>query len=439
MLRWIVLLAIGVRVVAWALIPEARFASDEDSYYQAGVKLATTGEPDLFWPPVTPWMIAVGYSLVPVGAHKGLRLLWIAMDVGCLLLLRTLAERVAASAWPAASIRGRQFVALVTLSYACYLSAISHAQFTTSEIPALLQLLLVLVLITSPRAGVRTFAAAGVAAGMLVLTRTSLLPLLVLLPLVLAWSTGHAARWLQATVMVATGVLVVGGYMVHNRIRTGEFILAHNTAYNLYIGNRDLYVEDLNLLSPRATPEQIAFRQAAARGEEEYPSEPPAVLQRKALQWISDHPMTFARRAVGRLARVFAPKTDVLELAGGEASVGVWSPTALVLLAVANLQWVAVLALGIVGLMRLSNAGSYWGPLFTASVAGAVALCVIAIAKPRYAFVFEPLLMMGAAWFVTAPPVALTRLQRVAAIAAYLFLAWGWIAWAIFAVTSRPS
>ena len=439
MFRWIILLAIGIRLVAWALIPGTRFASDEESYYRAGVTLAATGQPDLFWPPFTPWVIAAVHSLAPGTALKTLRLLWVAMDVACLLLLHVLAARVATATWPDRIHVGRRFVTLVTLGYAVYLPAISHAQFATSETLALLQLLLILVLVTSEGAGLGAFAAAGIAAGTLTLTRPSLAPLLVTIPVARWWWGRDTVRWTRPAALAAAGALVVAGYMIHNRIQTGEFILAHNSAYNLYIGNRDVYTEDLNLLSPRATPEQIAFRQAFARGEETYPTEPPAVLQRQALQWIVDHPATFARRAVGRVARVFAPKTDVLELAGGEASVGVRSPTALALLGLANLQWVIVLALSVVGVMRLWNAGTYWAPLLTAAVAGASALCAVAIAKPRYAFVFEPLLMIGAAWLVTAPRAELSRAQRGAALAAYLFLAWGWIAWAIFAVTSRPS
>jgi hypothetical protein len=437
MFRWIILLAIGIRLLAWALIPGSRFASDEESYYRAGVTLAATGQPDLFWPPFTPWIIAAVHGIAPDIGLKTVRFLWVAMDVACLLLLRVLAVR-AAAAWRGDSRFGRSLVAWVTIAYAVYLPAISHAQFTTSETPALLQLLLILVLVTRPGAGFGTFAAAGIVAGTLTLTRPSLAPLLVTIPAVLMWWERASGRWLQPVALAVMGAFVVAGYMVHNRIQTGEFVLAHNSAYNLYIGNRDVYTEDLNLFSPRATPEQIAFRQAFARGEEAYPTEPPAVLQRRALEWIADHPATFARRAVGRMARVFAPKTDVLELAGGEGAVGVWSPKALALLGVANVQWLLVLALSVVGVLRLWSNGSYWGPLLVATVAGASALCAVAIAKPRYAFVFEPLLMIGAAWFVTAPRVELSSLQRATAIAVYLFLAWAWIAWAIFAVTSRP-
>lgn len=435
MLRWIILLAIGIRLAVWAVVPGSRFASDEESYYRAGVALATTGTADLFWPPLTPWIVALAHAIVPEASIKALRLLWVAMDLGCLLLVRVLAVRVAGAA-PGAFTASMPTVA--TAAYAVYLPAISHAQFVTSETPALLQVLLILVLLTAPRAGLLRSAATGVVAGMMVLTRPSLAPPLVLLPLAAAWRRGPGEfGWGHAAAVIGAGSAIVGALVIHNGVRYGEFTIASNSAYNLYIGNREMYAEDLNLFAPRATPEQIAFRQAFFRGEATYPAQPPAELQREALRWIADHPGTFLQRALGRLARVFAPKTDVLELAGGEAAVGVWSPPALALLAAANLQWAVILALGIAGALRLWSASPYHGGLFMATIAGAVALCLVAIAKPRYAFVFEPILMLCAAWHVLAPGRLAPGTRRVA-LAAYGFLVWAWIAWAIFAVTSRP-
>lgn len=436
MLRWIILLAIGIRLAVWAIVPGSRFASDEESYYRAGVALATSGTADLFWPPFTPWMVALAHVIVPDLSLKALRLLWVAMDAGCLMALGILGARLAAAA------PGRftaSLVTVVTALYAVYLPAISHAQFVTSETPALLQVLLMLVLLTGPRPSWLSSSAAGVVAGTLVLTRPSLAPALVLLPLAASWLLGPGRRnWGHAALTIAIGSAVVGGLVMHNGVRYGRFTIADNSAYNLYIGNRDMYAEDLNLFSPRATPEQVAFRQTFFRGETTYPTQPPDELQREALQWIADHPGTFMQRALGRLARVFAPKTDVLELAGGEAAVGVWSPRALTLLAVANLQWAAILALGVAGVIRLWGSSPYFSGLYIATIAGGVALCLIAIAKPRYAFVFEPVLMLSAAWQILAPGRLIPR-HRLLVIAAYGFLTWAWIAWAIFAVTSRPS
>ncbi len=152
------------------------------------------------------------------------------------------------------------------------------------------------------------------------------------------------------------------------------------------------------------------------------------------------HPVTFARRALGRLARVFAPKTDVLELAGGEQSVGVFSPISLVLLSAANAQWTVVLFGGLIGLAAIARLAPDLGRVFVATIAGSLLLCTVAISKPRYSFVFDPLLIIGLAALLTAP------LQLTAAIDArarrllgvlMAFLLWGWVAWLIFAFSSR--
>src|SRR4030095_9344823 len=114
--------------------------------------------------------------------------------------------------------------------------------------------------------------------------------------------------------------------------------LSRNAVYNLYIGNQDVYAEDLDLLHPRATPEQIEFRRRFFARRLEDPQGRVVELQNAAVAWIARHPWQFMRRATGRLARVFAPKTDVMELAGGEQAIGVFSPTALALLGAANAQ-----------------------------------------------------------------------------------------------------
>ena len=135
---------------------------------------------------------------------------------------------------------------------------------------------------------------------------------------------GHTilANVSRGTALVLSASAVIGGYLVWNWQYSGELAIGRNSAYNLYIGNRDMYGEDLNLLSPRATPEQIEFRRQMWSGELVYPTQSAAELQREALRWIAEHPATFVRRSVGRLARVFVPRTDVLELAGGDSVQG---------------------------------------------------------------------------------------------------------------------
>jgi len=429
-----------VRLIAWALIPAGRFASDEDSYFQVSTALLTQGHQDLFWPPMTGWLLAIVRTVFGTDSVSTLRLAWLVMDVGCVLAVRRLAMRVADAAWPSDVARRMTLVTAATAGYALYLPAISHAQFLTSETPALLQLLCLLILVTRTPASTGAVMAAGMLAGTLVLTRPSLLPVAVLVPLAVAW--GRWVTWRQAAAVVIIAATITGAVVLRNWRMAGEATISTNSAYNLYIGNRDLYAEDLNLLDPRATPEQVEFRRQQWSGELVYPTESPAELQRLAVEWIRQHPGEFARRSLGRLARVFVPKTDVLEMLGGERGAGIFSPRALALLAVANLQWAFVLFGGVIGLAWLFQVTARWAWVFAGAIAGALALCLIAISKPRYSFVFDPLLLICAVAAATSPRETLSAISRgqwrTIAIT-FAFLAWAWIAFGIFSISSRTA
>jgi len=440
-----------VRLLAWALIPAARFASDEDSYYQVSTALLQ-GHQDLFWPPMTGWLLALLRVVLGTDAVGTLRLVWLVMDVGCVLAVRALAARIADAAWPADGVRGRRMIAAATLGYALYLPAISHAQFLTSETPALLQLLCLILLVSrvdaplrarryGVQAGAGGFMLAGLLAGTLALTRPSLLPIAAMVPIAAVVGRDRRAWRFAAASMVVTAV-VVGAVVVRNWRAAGEATISTNSAYNLYIGNRDLYAEDLNLFDPRATPEQIEFRRQQWSGELVYPTGTPAELQRLAVEWIQENPGTFLRRAVGRLARVFVPKTDVLEMIGGERGAGIFAPRSLALLAAANAQWTFVLFGGVIGLMWLWRASPRWGWIFTGAIVGALVLCLVAISKPRYSFVFDPLLLICAVATAMSPRATLAALgrgQRWALAIVFAFLAWAWVAFVIFSLSSRAA
>ena len=426
-----------MRLAAWASLSDARFASDEQGYVDAGIALAASGRQDLFWPPLTGWIVAAIKTLAPAASLASLRLVWIAFDLANLVLIAILADRIARAALPA---RRDAFVRVATLAYALYLPAISHAQFVTSEMPALLLLLSPLVLLTSSARPLIVDSGAGLLLGMLALARANLAPLALMLPAA-ALVALPRRQWLQRTLIVAAVAgLLVSGAVARNWMLYGEPTLSRNAAYNLYIGNRDVYAEDLNLFDPRATPEQIEFRRQFFAGTLQYPTGTAAELQQAAIEWIAGHPFEFARRATGRLARVFAPKTDVLELAGGEGRTSVFSLPGLALLGVAAMQWAWVLFAGVPGLAALFDRDRRFGLTFLATIAGSVVLCLIAIAKPRYSFVFDPLLILAATLFTLMPAadrMTSWRAHRAVLIAALLFLAWAWIAWTIFSVTSR--
>ena len=438
---WPMALAAAIRLATWASIPPTRFASDEESYFQVATAVLTEGRQDLFWPPVTGWLIALIRWALQTDSVAWVRLAWIALDLGCVVVVHVLARRVSAVLAPGHDAQAARFSTMATLAYACYLPAIAHAQFATSEIPALLQTLLVLVLLSRPEAGPAAIAGAGLLLGTLALTRPSLLPLLVLLPAADALRAEPVADGIRrALTVMLVGITVVGAVMYKNWVTAGELTIARNGAYNLYVGNRDVYGEDLNLFSPRATPEQVEYRRRMWRGEPVIPNLTPAEFEQEAFAWIASHPATFARRMAGRLARVFAPKTDVLELVGGERRWGVFSRSSLLLLAAANLQWTFVLFGGMAGLTAIARHDPGLGRLLLATIAGSLLLCLVAIAKPRYSFVFDPVLIMGAVAFFSDPRGMSARLRPVdrwVLAVATAFILWGWAAWLIFAWTSR--
>ena len=437
---WPIAVAIAIRLAIWWLIPTTRLASDEDGYVPAGLALAEGGRQDLFWPPVTGWLVAIIAVVLGTSAIQWIRLVWIAMDLACLVLLGRLARRMAATVSGADAADRERFVTVTMLGYALYLPAISFSQFATSEIPALLQTLLYLTFVLHRTPSLARSILAGLVGGTLILTRPSLLPVVVLVPLALALRWPRR-EWLRhAAVMLMVSAAVIGALVVRNWRQFGEPTIATNSAYNLYIGNRALYAEDLNLFDPRATPEQIEFRRQYFSGMLPAPEGSPAALQREAISFIAAHQGLFVRRAIGRLARVFVPKTDVLELVGGESRAGIFAASSLAVLAIANLQWAVVLFAGLAGLAWWWRAERATGGLLFAVVLGSLPLCLIAIAKPRYAFTFEPVLLIAAVSLILAPRATRDRLRpgdrRLVAVCA-AFILWGWAAWTIFAVTSR--
>ena len=115
---------------------------------------------------------------------------------------------------------------------------------------------------------------------------------------------------------------------------------------------------------------------------------------------------------------------------------------AVALLAVANLQWAFVLFGGVIGLAWLFQVTARWAWVFAGAIAGALALCLIAISKPRYSFVFDPLLLICAVAAATSPRETLSAISRgqwrTIAIT-FAFLAWAWIAFGIFSISSRTA
>jgi hypothetical protein len=291
---------------------------------------------------------------------------------------------------------------------------------------------------------VRVFrtAFAGLVCGIVVLTRSNLAPLLLTIPCAMLISaSGQMLHRLRAAVVfVLVGSAVVGAYITRNYYATGQWMLDRNGPYNLYVGNVDDYQSDLNLFYPWATPEQVKLRHEMLTGTQK-----PVLLTREqmlheGIKNIRNHPSLFLRRALGRLARVFAPKTDVLTLFGGEKKVGIFSPLPMALLIITLIQYGFILFLGFAGMLCLRRFSRILPFLFGAIIIGSLLLCLVAVAMPRYSAPFEPILIVCAFVFILDFRKNLSYIWRERRVLYGIMLAfyiWAWSAWMIFSFSSR--
>ena len=150
--------------------------------------------------------------------------------------------------------------------------------------------------------------------------RANLLPLLVMLPAA-AFSQVSRPTWIRRTLIVAAvGAIIVAAAIARNWIAYGEPTLSRNAAYNLYIGNQDVYAEDLDLFHPRAHAGTDRVSATVFRGHASVSNRDSRRTAERGAGLDCAAPGAIPEARDGRLARLFAPKTDVLELAGGEAA-----------------------------------------------------------------------------------------------------------------------
>jgi 4-amino-4-deoxy-L-arabinose transferase-like glycosyltransferase len=438
----LITLGIAVRLVIWYLLPETRFASDEDNYYRTGLLLATNGTQEIFLPPVTSWLIALLKTIFPALSLGYLRLFWVLMDFCAVFLIYRLAKRIALHV---ESDKSRQwFAATVAACYLLYVPAISYSEFLTSETPTVLLLLLILLLLTGePSRLALRLAGAGFLTGLVVLTRTNLAGLIISFPVAIAVLSARRSlrdRAWEVLIFVLAAASVVGFWALRNHYYERELTLSTNSYYNLYIGNSAVYQEDLNLFQPQATPEQIAFREQFFAGTNPELELTHGEMKRRAFEYIVSNKLLFLRRALGRLARIFVPRTDQLQLLGGETTNGVFTPPSMLLMLFTNLQWAVVLLGGVAGLLSMTAAVRGFRLWFMAVIIGSLPLCLIAISKPRYSFVFDPLLIICACFFLfrwSRNWHYIRSRHKYVFVSLVLFFAWSWVAWAIFAFSSR--
>jgi hypothetical protein len=430
-LTGILLLAAALRMLALWLGAAWPPVGDEAAYLRAAQSLARHGVQDVFWPPLTGWWLTLLWPLTGGDALVS-RACTAALDLLNTALVWAVCRQAVAQdhgARPGAP-------ALAATAYALYLPAIAFACNATSEVPSLALLLGSLWLLGRPALDWRAVSLAGLLLGLLTLARSNLALMGVALGLGLLTRPDLVNRRAMALGLVSLSLLVPCLWAWRNLAHGEGWALAHNGSYNLYMGNAPEAPDELNLFAPAATTAQRAVRAGQGnRHAEQALQLAPDQRQAQALTWIQADPLNFARRALGRLARVWAPKTAQLSLAGGEGRHGLTHPSSLLLLGIGTAQWAVLLWLGLRGLAAWHARRPDLATPLLAALLGALPLCLVAIAKPRYAFPFEPVLMMAAAAGGTLSAGA-TR-HRWLTDVSLAFIAWGWVAWAVFAWTSR--
>ncbi|MFC1851322.1 hypothetical protein ACFL27_14085 [candidate division CSSED10-310 bacterium] len=469
----ILTIALGIRVAFWALIPVEMVASDESTYYHAGLRLLTEGVQDVFFPPLTSWIIALTQLFSEPPSIKAARFFWVVLDTGNVLLLYLLTLGLTASTsgnriedqssrhhapW---RDDNEKAAILAALFYTFYIPALKYSQFATSEVPALFLLLASLNLIIYTRnnglfspvsiqpesfkitCAYGSYFFVGILFGLVTLARGNL-ALVGLSIACLLWFENRSLGKKFAGILfwcICSGLLLpIGSYMLGNYLGTGRLIFSQNVSYNLYIGNADVYQEDLNLFWPFASPEQCQERQRMLQGSQRGITLNATEMRKAAVQNILNSPVLFLRRALGRLARIFGPKTAPLALLGGERKTGIFSLGPLFLLGLSALQYAFILFLGIAGIFLLLGDHSLVGKLFSVTILSSLPLCLIAISKPRYSFPFEPVLIIAAVWFMIKVRQNLHRVwshYKIPLLIIYGFLIWSWLAWLIFSFSSR--
>lgn len=419
-----VLLAVAVagvvlRIGVVVLIP-TRLASDPWSYFQRAQNLLQHGRYEAFpghldanFPPAYPLAIAMASAIGPRGSA-----LIRAKILNCLLggtavvLIGSMAKR----------LFGAPTGLLAAAVFALYPRGLLQAPVLVSEhlfTPLLLGLVLVLVVAWERPGAGKLAALAGVAVGLLTLTR----PIGYLLGLLwLGRGLAVRGRWLvvvrELALLLAVQHLVMLPWAIRNAVSLGQFsFLSSVGGIDLFIGN-----------NPTATGGWQMWRGAleetepAARDQRLGCFELDAIARRTAVRWLRAHPGEALRLYITKLGLimqreeylpVFAitgtnmwPPLDGVDalpaghparrFAGGISRTLDWSYRTVLVL--------AAIGIGVLVTRRLWRSGkvpaAVW--LLPAAATYFVAVAAVFLASSRFRWPAEDLLVASAAFAVTA-------------------------------------
>ncbi len=431
---YLIFASVILRLFLWYLIPETRFASDELGYFNTGISLYQNGYLENEWPPIVPILISF-LNLMLDENVKYFRLFWVCLDIINIFLIFQISSKIFIFEDNQRSVL---FPYSCALFYALYIPSISFSQFLTSETPALFLILLIFNIMLGKIKIYKIFVALTLS-GALVLVRTNLLPIVLGLSLFCSiyYFKSIASRVIGTIMFSIFGYMLLFTYIGYNYSIYDKITLTYGSSYNLYIGNRDHYTEDLNLFNPLATKEQINDRNLSTPWERLELSEDE--MKDLAINYIKDHPLTFVRRAIGRFARIFAPKTAQLQLIGGEGSYPITNFYSLTLLISSLFQYSFILFVGFLILINTKFENFKFKFLSSITILSSIILCLIAISKPRYSFPFDFIFIICSMYFFYKEKslIYYFKKNKFINLSIIFLILWFWISWFIFSLSSR--
>ncbi len=300
----VLLLGLGLRLIPlWAVTANggSPLIGDEGNYVQAAQALAAgQGIPDLWI-----WVRPPGFIVFAAGIFRltgdsliALQLAQIALSLLTILAVYALVRWAAPGTADAGAARPAALLAAAVVAVQPSL-VFSTALFLTETGFLLLLTGLVIALLraeaaTGTRARLVWAAGAGVCAGLALLTRASLIPLLGLVVLGLLWPRGapRRVRFGPAAAFVVAVVLCLVPWTVRNAVHYGRFLPLDTAGdYVLWSDNSDMTQGDIHTAL-------YAIPNLADRG---------SYALQQAGQWVLAHPAEFLGRMPGRLVDSLAP------------------------------------------------------------------------------------------------------------------------------------
>lgn len=392
-MRLIAIVAASLAVKLALVWPAAQLTplGDEARYLIGAQRIVETGRPSydhLLWDethaaPLYPYALAGVLALSGEDAFRSVfRALQALLSTLTLLPLWLLARRGF----------GDRVAALTLAAAAFYPTLIAYTQFFWSETFFLFFLLSSLALLAAQRDTLdpRLCAAAGVMAGCGALTRSVLLPQLVVavLWLLAARGAGWPRRAAAVAALLGGAALVIAPWSIATSLRLDRFVLIDTNAGNvLYENWNALPPENYDIGRITWRPRDVRSYRGSVpirpRVSEANPVDRNDAEVRAAFAFVAAHPETFARNSAIRAAAMVNPTSfAVRHLRHAERTRGLPGPLADALVLIVVGAAMAALALGAVGLSAPPRNRA--SGLLLGFLAVNAATCVLVIATSRY-------------------------------------------------------